>query len=79
MSIQELRIAFETFDEDKSGMLEVDEVIELALSLNAQTTREEFTEMFSGLDTNQDGKISFEEFVSWYRVGRTTQMGAMLQ
>jgi Ca2+-binding EF-hand superfamily protein len=56
----ELRRAFGQYDTDKSGFLERPEVV---VALQTLGIAESDTDrVFSRLDANNDGKISFEEF-----------------
>ena len=42
-------------------------------------SKKEITSMFAQIDLNGDGKLSFEEFLAWYRVGRSTKSVAALR
>lgn len=66
---QNLRAAFEYFDSDHSGFIDVEE---LAAALGADLIA--LKEVLAEVDTNMDGKISFEEFSSMMRKGMTMEM-----
>jgi Ca2+-binding EF-hand superfamily protein len=56
----ELREAFSKFDKDKNGFLDVDEFRKAMQSLGETLTDIELAEMMALVDTNNDGKISYE-------------------
>lgn len=76
---KELREVFDQFDADKSGSLEIPEILKLCEKIEANTTEEKLNKLFKEIDMNEDGKVSFEEFLAWYRVGRTTDSATFLR
>jgi len=79
LGVNELKQAFNQLDKDGSGYLEVEEVVALSKSLGEEVTKENITSLFSEADTNKDGKLSFNEFVAWFRVGRTTRFAKLMK
>ena len=66
-----LKDAFERFDFDGSGSMDMEEILplldDLGLAKRLKTDRIEFcTKMFLHFDANQDGVLSFEEFKGFY-------------
>jgi hypothetical protein len=37
------------------------------------------TALFNEIDTNHDGKVSFKEFVAWFRLGKSTKLKGFLK
>jgi len=60
----EIRAAFNVFDTDKCGYIKAKELKSVMRSIGETLTDDEVDEMINLVDTNGDGKISFEEFVS---------------
>jgi len=60
----EIKAAFNVFDSDKCGYIKADELKSVMSSIGETLTDSEVEEMINLVDTNGDGKISFEEFVS---------------
>ena len=79
MDTEELRVIFEQFDTDKSGSLEIPEIVKVCEKVETPTTEAELRNLFREIDLNQDGKISFDEFLAWFRVGRTTGSARLLK
>jgi hypothetical protein len=79
LSSAQLKEAFDSYDKDKSGALSFDEVNKLVQSLGAKSSKEDLEKMFKGIDTNSDGTLSFEEFLAWYRVGKSTILARTLR
>lgn len=74
----ECRRAFDLFDKDQSGFLEVKEIPRLAENLwatlypdaarpDSLATEGLVADIVQSSDANADGKISYEEFAPWYR------------
>ncbi len=63
--IENFRCIFEMFDKDKSGYIDVSDLQTIMKSLGRDPS--EAFEMIKGLDINQDGKLSFEEFLQIMR------------
>uniref|UniRef100_A0A1I8IYV5 EF-hand domain-containing protein n=2 Tax=Macrostomum lignano TaxID=282301 RepID=A0A1I8IYV5_9PLAT len=59
----ELLTAFQVFDRDKNGFISRQELEFVLKSIGEQLTTEEIDELFRSADANEDGKISYKEFV----------------
>ncbi|GBG74192.1 hypothetical protein CBR_g17904 [Chara braunii] len=61
---RELRAAFGIFDQDKNGVISVQELYDVLhrLDYNCSITIEEVEEMIRKVDSNGDGVVDFEEF-----------------
>merc|ERR1712166_584316 len=71
LSRAELRNAFNEVDTDGSDSIELGELANLCGKVSvADFDQANATELFKEIDTNHDGKISFDEFTAWYRLGR---------
>jgi len=79
LSSSQLKQAFDSYDKDKSGALDIDEVVKLAMSLGAKANKKEIEELFKSIDVNHDSKLSFEEFLAWYRVGKHSKLTKVLK
>ena len=77
LSSAQLKEAFDGFDKDKSGSLELDEIVGLAMALGIKAKRSKLEALFSAIDANNDGQVNFEEFITWYRIGRHTQLTSL--
>ena len=62
-SQQELRIAFQQFDQDGSGYIQAKELENIMQKMGRRFNKEEIEGMVNSLDTSGDGKIGFDEFV----------------
>jgi Ca2+-binding EF-hand superfamily protein len=67
--ISEIRKEFDFFDKDKNGQIDISEFIELLTILAPKTKASSVKEGFGLIDTNGDGFIDFEEFLSWWQKG----------
>ena len=64
-SIEEYKAAFQKLDKDGSGFITPDEAEDLLFETYGFPPMEEEVELFmKEFDTNEDGKVSWEEFVS---------------
>lgn len=79
LSSAQLKEAFDKYDKDKSGTLEMDEVVKLASSLGAKTTKNDLEDLFKSIDVDRDNRLSFNEFLAWYRVGKHSKLANLLK
>lgn len=63
---ERLRILFEEVDDDKSGEIEIDEMLTLMRKLGRNPTKKELKVLFEAADKDGGGSIDFEEFCTWY-------------
>lgn len=72
---------FDRFDEDGDGMMDREELATLMRKANSEAWNDERLDiLLSQLDTNKDGRVDFEEFLSWVfsdKVGHVTLQGAL--
>lgn len=79
LSSAQLQEAFDKYDKDKSGFLDMDEVVKLASSLGAKASKKELEDLFKSIDSDHDNKLSFNEFLAWYRVGKHSKLANLLK
>ena len=79
LSSAQLKEAFDGFDKDQSGTLNYEEIVKLAATLGAKTSKSELEVLFKDIDVNKDGNLSFEEFLAWYRVGKMGKLASTLK
>lgn len=60
---QELKEAFEVFDENKDGQIETAELMKILTAIGDPLTDKEADELIKEADLNGDGKINYIEFV----------------
>eukprot|EP01028_Stygiella_incarcerata_P012396 TRINITY_DN759_c1_g1_i1.p1 TRINITY_DN759_c1_g1~~TRINITY_DN759_c1_g1_i1.p1 ORF type:complete len:2638 (-),score=842.99 TRINITY_DN759_c1_g1_i1:1582-9495(-) len=65
--LHEYEETFNHFDTDGSGFLDRDEIGPLLTALGEKPSSKLIDRLFTLMDTNSDGKVSFEEFVTWMR------------
>jgi hypothetical protein len=65
-----MKQVFDDFDKDKSGFIDLPELLEIAGKLGVSLSATEAVILYKEVDLNKDGKISFEEFANWWRSGR---------
>ena len=64
---EEVRVAFEKYDEDGSGSIDADELRTLLeMELHESVSKEQLAAAVEEIDTDGDGMIEFEEFLDWY-------------
>ena len=70
LEFKKIKKSFETYDKDGSGTIDNDEMLKIAVSMGEDTESEDFKKSMHALDLNHDGDISFQEFISWWKIGR---------
>jgi Ca2+-binding EF-hand superfamily protein len=65
--LKELSESFRYNDANKDGLLEFGEFVEMLGQLEAEVSDDEARIGFDEVDSDDDGAISFEEFVAWWR------------
>ena len=60
---EQIREAFQRFDKDGSGYITAAELREAMTHVGQRLSVSAFDEMIGAADTNEDGKIQYEEFV----------------
>lgn len=68
---------FKSFDKDNSGYIDINELKEVSQELGRPLDAAELEECMKDLDQNKDGKISYEEFSTWWLSGRQGLSGWM--
>lgn len=71
----DLHAGFRDADRDNSGALNRAEVIQLLLNARVEMDKTRIEEVMSKLDTNGDGRISYQEFLTAMRVGEYSKQG----
>ena len=61
---EEMKVAFEMFDKDKNGYIERDELKQMMTKLGEKLTDREIDEMMKEADTDKDGRVNYNEFLS---------------
>ena len=64
--LDELREAFDYNDRDGDGLIHLDEFAQMLEELEAEMSETEARTGFNDIDTNDDGRIDFTEFVAWW-------------
>jgi hypothetical protein len=59
---ERLKAAFDKFDKDKSGAIDLKELKDMIVELGGKITDEQLKEAMDQLDTNKDGTCGFDEF-----------------
>ena len=73
-----MRPAFDKFDADGSGAIDLNELKGLLKILGTEVTDQRAAVFMKQLDVNGDGKIDYEEFRDWYLSGFKTQKGNIM-
>lgn len=63
---KELEATFKKYDSDGNGFLTMDELQHVMSSMGRHMSRNEIKSMITSLDSNKDGKISFDEFIKLF-------------
>lgn len=62
----ELRQAFDDFDMDKNGTVSFEELKQAVAALGMTAEEDSLRSMFNLADTNDDGQLSFEEYLGLF-------------
>eukprot|EP00831_Metopus_contortus_P003509 TRINITY_DN1129_c0_g1_i1.p1 TRINITY_DN1129_c0_g1~~TRINITY_DN1129_c0_g1_i1.p1 ORF type:complete len:207 (-),score=35.01 TRINITY_DN1129_c0_g1_i1:3-623(-) len=62
--------AFKTIDKDSSCYLDADELMLASKELGKEITKEKADKIVKKMDTDGDGKVSFQEFAFWWESGQ---------
>jgi Ca2+-binding EF-hand superfamily protein len=65
---EEIREYFDKFDKDLNGVVDADELLYWYASINKPITIEVAKQIISIIDSNGDGKASFDEFRNAYEI-----------
>ena len=63
-SEEEIREAFRVFDKDGNGFISAAELRHVMTNLGEKLTEEEVGQLIGEVDTNGDGQVDYEEFVT---------------
>ena len=63
---KDLEAAFNKYDSDGNGFLTVDELRNAMANIGRRMSENEIKSMIESLDSNHDGKISFDEFIKLF-------------
>lgn len=64
--VRRLRRAFDRFDQDESGNIDVNEVGELMATFGDPLTALQRKRLIKAIDTDKSGTIEFEELLRWF-------------
>ena len=68
-----IKDAFDLFDKNNSGMIELSELLSLSKELGYEMTEKEGKEAMANLDTDKNGNLCFDEFLLWW--GSSSERG----
>ncbi|CAD8200201.1 unnamed protein product [Paramecium octaurelia] len=76
---EQIQEYFNAFDKDGSGFIDKEEIKELAKNVGLDWSDHKLEKIISALDTNGDGKISFEEFYEYFLYGEQKDMDKLME
>eukprot|EP00483_Globobulimina_turgida_P005108 UN05118 len=62
--VGQLKIAFNLFDKDQNGVIDLDELQTVLKTLGQNIGKQEIEDMIASVDQDDDGKIDFDEFIT---------------
>lgn len=65
---------FDEADKDEGGYIDPEELKAIAIKMGFKEDDENFNKSVYALDLNQDGNISLNEFITWWKIGRQNVM-----
>lgn len=74
---ENIKKVFESFDKDNSGFIDRDELKQAIAQIGVEMNEMDVYNMMLDLDRNGDGKISLDEFQTWWLTGRKGVTGTM--
>ena len=66
-SDSQLKSLFDEFDRDRSGYLDPNELKQLLINSGEYPNEERINQLIKSVDKNNDGKLSFHEFLQLYK------------
>jgi Ca2+-binding EF-hand superfamily protein len=63
MNNADLLKVFKKFDQDGNGLISADEILSTMKSIGIEISDNDVKELIKEMDSNNDGKISYEEFL----------------
>lgn len=79
LSRDDLRKAFDEADTNKSGAIDLQELVALSAKLGQPSDLATVSKLFEEIDTNHDGNVSYEEFVAWWRLGKYSKLKQVMK
>ena len=74
----DMQLEFEKYDKDSSGSINKREFRKLTLNLGLNLSRKELDHIFTHLDDDNNGTITFEEFHPWWRSVKSNTKNFMM-
>ena len=65
---EKAREMFDEVDDDKSGLLDVGEIIRLAKMLGVDLDLAQAQQAMEEMDEDQSGEVDFDEFYEWFKL-----------
>ncbi len=67
-TVEQIRGHFNDFDTDQNGFIDLEEFEKLLHILAPDADEDEVQRGFETIDSNHDGHIDFNEFITWWRL-----------
>lgn len=69
--IAEIKDHFDFFDEDNSGLIDIDEFTQLLKVIAPEASNDNAIRGFATIDKDQNEQIDFDEFLDWWKMNWT--------